>query len=413
MEFYNNTKTYLFSFQRKMLLECDRRQVRGFFSSGEIIQQCNTLLLVLLLVGDEQEPSPARGVESPVTGSVLGTVRVAHEPPGHIKRAALGALHEPRVRRADAASAAEALVVDPEPGQLVRARRSRRVQQRRAQPLRVRLRDQPARGRRPRQYARRLQLVQLLRRAPRTVYLQFVTDAIDLLQREVGQHGGQDLRQAQAALAAHAEAGDEFALETRLPAFAELRVGGEQDGRRGGRDGRPRRRRVRAARRSPAGPLQAARRARLVSLQNGSYVRRHYIHGRSAPPAPGFGRRMSRARLRAGTRDALRPRSEHVCPLAAECRASNAERGDRACRRDGRGPDESERPARGVSAPEPSAARARPVQKNTRLTSVSYKTVALQRSKSSTLVSAVSVPQAAFVIALNTLHNIGPIRYVI
>lgn len=87
-------------------------------------------------------------------------------------------------------------------------RRRNPVQQREAQPLRVRFGHQATRRRGHWQYLTLFEHVQLFGRAPRTVNAQFIAHLVDLRKREVPEHGVEDLRQAQPHLTAHHEARD-------------------------------------------------------------------------------------------------------------------------------------------------------------------------------------------------------------
>lgn len=223
-----------------------RRAVMLFL---HIVQDLGQLITVRLVLGHQQVGAPVARVEAPVTGAILQfAVHMTHEALRREQPSALGALDTPRLLlrvqfgEAHPLALAEALVMHAEVQRaLGRALQALcMMQQRAAQPFRVRLGDQAAGRRVLGQDARHLQLRELLGCASRAVDLQLVADAIDLVQREVRQHTGEDLRQTEALLAAHHETGDGLALQERLGALSTDRVGGREDGLRllGRREGR-------------------------------------------------------------------------------------------------------------------------------------------------------------------------------
>jgi len=127
-------------------------------------------------------------------------VYVIDEPLGREQRLALDALYARGVLlgvqlgHAHAAGLAEHVVehFERERDRVVGRHRGRGrrhpVQQREAQPFRVRLGHQAARRRGGRQYLTVLEHVQLLGRAPRTVDAQLVAHLVDLREREVPEH---------------------------------------------------------------------------------------------------------------------------------------------------------------------------------------------------------------------------------
>lgn len=151
-------------------------------------------------------------------------------------------VHEPAVQALDAGSAGvgvqlrheeslalpEALVVHLEAplgelqldgaGELLLAvgRVGAPVEQGVAEPLGVRLGDEPAGGGREGQDAHDFQDLQLVGRAPGAVDVQLVAHRVDLLQGEVPEHGVQDLGQAEPLLPAHHEAGDGLPFQDGL-----------------------------------------------------------------------------------------------------------------------------------------------------------------------------------------------------
>jgi len=161
-------------------------------------------------------------------------VTVHHEFLGRVHEPAVHALYAGRVgirvelRDQKTPTLPEALVIDFEAlfGEfqldgavqlLLGVRRVRApVDERVTQALRVRLGDEPAGRRGERQDPHHLQDLQLVGGATRAVDVQIVAHRVDLLEREIPQHCVEDLRQAQALLAAHHEARDGLALQDRL-----------------------------------------------------------------------------------------------------------------------------------------------------------------------------------------------------
>ena len=209
------------------------------------------LLLFARVVLAEQDVGPPVGrVEAPVAGPVFqGLVRVHHELVRRVHEAAVEALDAGGARAAvelghqQALALAEALVVHTHTAlaQLQAQRQAGRqlllagrrvgaaVQQRVAQALGVRLGDEPARGRREGQDAHDFEDLQLVGRAARAVDVKLVAHRVDLLQREVAQHGVEDLRQTQPLLAAHHETRDGLALQHGLAALGGA-VGRHEEG---------------------------------------------------------------------------------------------------------------------------------------------------------------------------------------
>jgi len=85
-----------------------------------------------------------------------------------------------------------------------------------AKALGVRLGDESARGGREGQDAHNFEDLQLVRRAPGAVDVEVVAHRIDLLEGKVSQYAVEDLRQAEALLAAHHEARNGLPIQDRL-----------------------------------------------------------------------------------------------------------------------------------------------------------------------------------------------------